>query len=112
MDAGAPSDPRGSHQELTKTGTSDETAILDHPAWLGECLAARVRGRAPTDLIFPAPGAFVAAQFGVAAKKCGLPRFCLYQLRHGGASGDILSGRRDRETVKARGHWRTDSSLN
>ncbi|CAK0852262.1 unnamed protein product, partial [Prorocentrum cordatum] len=91
MDAGAPGDPRGSHRELTKTGTSDETVIIDHPVWLGECLAAHVRGRAPTDLIFPTPGAFVAAQFGVAARKCGLPRVCLYQLRHGGASGDILS---------------------
>ncbi|CAK0866370.1 unnamed protein product [Prorocentrum cordatum] len=112
MDAGAPGDPRGPHRELTKTGTSDETVILDHPAWLSECLAAHVRGKAPTDLISPTPGAFVAAQFGVAARKRGLPRVCLYQLRHGGASDVILSGRRDRKTVKARGHWRTDSSLN
>ncbi|CAK0900553.1 unnamed protein product [Prorocentrum cordatum] len=112
MDASMPGDPRGSRRELAKTGTSDETVIIGHPAWLGECPAAHVRGRAPTDLIFPAPGAFVAAQFGVAARKCGLPRVCLYQLRRGGASGDVLSGRRDRKTVKARGHWRTDSSLN
>ncbi|CAK0841452.1 unnamed protein product [Prorocentrum cordatum] len=80
MDAGAPG--------LTRTGTSDETVIIDHPAWLGERL------------------------FGVAARKCGPPRVCLYQLRHGGASGDIQSGRRGRKTVKARENWRTDSSLN
>ncbi|CAK0842121.1 unnamed protein product [Prorocentrum cordatum] len=80
MEAGAPGDPRGSQREPTKTGTSDETVILDHPAGLGERLAASVRGGAPADLIFPTPGAFVAPQFGIAAAKCGLPRVCLYQL--------------------------------
>ncbi|CAK0815500.1 unnamed protein product, partial [Prorocentrum cordatum] len=108
----APGDPRGARRELTKTGASDETVILDHLAWLGECLAAHVCGEAPTDLLFPARGAIVAAQFGEAARQCGLSRVCLCQLRRGGASGDILSGRRGRKTVRARGQWRKDSSLN
>ena len=44
--------------------------------------------------------------------ECAASPGSVYQLRHGGAPDDILSGRRDRKTVKARGHWRTDSSLN
>ncbi|CAK0798773.1 unnamed protein product, partial [Prorocentrum cordatum] len=105
--------PAGALEELTKTGASDETAILDHPAWLGECLAAHIRGKAPTDLIFPTHGGDRggAVRHGGEAARAP-PRVCLYQLRRGGTSDDILSGRRDHKTVKARGHWRTDPSLN
>ena len=34
-----------------------------------------------------------------------------YQARHGGATRDILLGRRSLEEVRMRGHWRTYSSL-
>ena len=34
-----------------------------------------------------------------------------YRLRHGGASEDLLQGRRKREEVKDRGGWSTESSL-
>ena len=46
------------------------------------------------------------SNFDVCGVGCGGP------MRHGGMSDDILSGRRDRKTVKARGRWRTDASLN
>ena len=34
-----------------------------------------------------------------------LPRLCLYQLRHGGASEDILSGNRPLAQARVRGRW-------
>ena len=36
---------------------------------------------------------------------------CLYALRHGGASEDLLSRQRSISDVKARGGWTSDSSL-
>ena len=41
----------------------------------------------------------------------GLHGVCLYQLRHGGASEDVLGQKRTIQAVQARGRWRTDSSL-
>ena len=41
----------------------------------------------------------------------GLQDVCMYQLRHGGASEDILSARRTLAEVKTRGHWSQDSSV-
>ena len=38
-------------------------------------------------------------------------RPCLYGLRHGGASDDILTRRRSKLAVKSRGGWLTDQSL-
>ncbi len=36
---------------------------------------------------------------------------CLYRLRHGGASEDLLSRQKSISDVKARGRWASDSSL-
>jgi hypothetical protein len=38
-------------------------------------------------------------------------KVCLYQLRHGGASDDLLSCRREALEVQRRGRWRTDASV-
>ena len=35
----------------------------------------------------------------------------LYMLRHGGASEDMLTGKRSVEAIKRRGRWRSDTSL-
>ena len=35
----------------------------------------------------------------------------LYQLRHGGASHELLSGARDINGIKKRGRWLSDTSL-
>ncbi len=51
--------------------------------------------------------------FDKAAQVSGLSRFHLvtYQARRGGATRDILLGRRDRESVRKRGRWHTYTSL-
>ena len=47
-----------------------------------------------------------------AARRLGLQASTvLYQLRHGGASHDLLHQTRSYEGVRARGRWRSDSSV-
>ena len=53
----------------------------------------------------------LASRFRDIARQLGVEKACLYQLRHGGASHDLLSKKRDKHGVMARGRWRTDSSL-
>ena len=50
--------------------------------------------------------------FRRAVAQLGLPpEMCLYQLRPGGASEDLLSGTRNEAAIKVRGRWRSDSSV-
>eukprot|EP00972_Heterocapsa_arctica_P038827 5721550-Heterocapsa_arctica.AAC.1 len=50
--------------------------------------------------------------FKAACDLLGLLRgTCMYQMRHGGASEDLLSHSRPQDDVKRRGRWSTDSSL-
>ncbi|CAK0818286.1 unnamed protein product, partial [Prorocentrum cordatum] len=107
----APTETVGAPRVLTKTGTSDETALLDEPAWLGPVLQAHARGKPPTAPLFTTGGPGMAAAFGRAVAALGVPGVCLYQLRHGGASDDLLTQRRPADAVKARGHWKSESSL-
>ena len=53
------------------------------------------------------------AGFAAACNLLGLHglRPCRYGLRHGGASEDLVSQRREPLMVKRRGGWRTDASL-
>ncbi|CAK0796211.1 unnamed protein product, partial [Prorocentrum cordatum] len=107
----APTETVGAPRVLTKTGTSDETVLLDEPAWLGPVLQAHARGKPPTAPLFTTGGPGMAAAFGRAVAALGVPGVCLYQLRHGGASDDLLTQRRPADAVKARGHWKSESSL-
>ena len=54
-----------------------------------------------------------AAAFKTALQQAGLGGLgaSLYSNRHGGASEDVLTQARSLAGVKARGRWRTDSSL-
>ena len=89
----------------------DETVVLDEPGWLGPVLAAHSRARGPEGLLFTTTGGRTAGVFRSLAAGANLPGLCLYQLRHGGASEDLLSRKRTLQEVKARGHWVTDASL-
>ena len=46
-----------------------------------------------------------------AGQQLGLGETHPYQLRHGGATEDLTSGRRDHNAVKSRGRWKTDGSV-
>ena len=96
---------------LTKTGTSDESIDLDYPPWLGPMLGAHARGRQPDEPLFTTPASRVIAAFRGLGLGLGLHGLMLYQLRHGGASDDVLSKRRSLAEVKARGRWASDSSV-
>lgn len=50
-------------------------------------------------------------KFSAASLRLGLGSLRLYQLRHGGATEDLCSQKRDYSAVKARGRWRSDASV-
>ena len=83
---------------------------LDDP-WLAGLVAGQFQHLAPTDLLFPATSDQAVREFKEAAKLLKLPDLCLYQLRHGGASEDVLSKNRTSDEVKSRCRWRTETSL-
>ena len=98
-------------QVLSKTGTMDETVILDHPAWLGPALANHCKGRDPQALLFTTSAETDVSVFQQILQRVGLRKMCLYQLRHAGASEDLCNGLRSFPEVKARGRWLADSSV-
>jgi len=98
-------------RQLTKTGTSDEAVPLDNPQWLGPLLARHAHGRVALSPLFTTESGAMAVLFRKVTVAQGLHDVCLYQLRHGGASEDVLSARRTLAEVKTRGHWAQDSSV-
>ena len=96
---------------MTKTGTMDDTLLLDQPAWLGEVVAREFQALKPDELLFPFSSDDVAKAVKRTTEKLGLRKICAYQLRHGGASDDLLNRHRDSAEIKARGRWRTEASL-
>jgi len=49
--------------------------------------------------------------FVKAGQVLGLGNLHPYQLRHGGATDDLATQRREYNVIKARGRWKTDSSM-
>ena len=98
-------------QQITKTGTMDDTVIMDRPAWMASLITKLCKGLAPDDLVFAMDGSLSVNLFRQAGKSLGLPKLCLYQLRHGGASEEMLDGSRLPEVIQARRRWRTQTSV-
>jgi hypothetical protein len=101
----------GERQAVTKTGVVDDAIIMDQPPWLGDVITKWFGPLKPDAPLFPEEPHVVLKSFRAACLTLGLPPLCMYQLRHGGASEDLLSKSRDAHAVKARGRWNTDSSL-
>jgi hypothetical protein len=100
----------------SKTGEFDESLIFDNPefGFFDRILAAATHGRSPTALLFEGTYVEWAAAFTGAGMALGLGTLgppVLYQLRHGGASHELLSGARDINGIKKRGRWLSDTSL-
>jgi len=95
-----------------KTGVMDESVMLDQPEFwpLWEALKAAKPPAAP---IWNFTGPDVSARFKQAMAQIGLgdESATLYTLRHGGASDDLLAGRRSRQETMDRGRWVTEASL-
>jgi len=98
-------------QRLSKTGTMDDTVLLDNYPWLGPTLAAHAKGRAVDAPLFTTSPGEAVKLFVAAAAALGLHDVCMYQLRHGGASEDMVGGSRSATEILARGRWRALSSL-
>jgi integrase len=100
----------------TKTQQYDDTILLDTPGfdWVFAVLLRHLGSR-------PLEGdadvwTFTVEQlrsvFNAAVTGLGLPDgTCLYQLRHGGASYDLLEGHRAWEAVRSRGRWMSDVTV-
>lgn len=99
-------------QRPDKTGVFDNSLAIDHTLWAGEQLLLRAK-KAPTkdSLIFNFSVDNYRKQFSAAGVKLGLGSLHPYQLRHGGATEDLSSHRREYNAVKARGRWKSDASV-
>ena len=98
----------------SKTQTFDDTIILDSSdlPGLGALVLALARSRRPSAHLFEFNHAAFRERFESLAKGL-IPTadLVLYQLRHGGASHDLLFKRRELQSIKMRGRWRADQSL-
>jgi len=96
-----------------KTGLLDEAILLDSEPWLHPFFVALTVRRDPEEFLWPVRGAELVEEFLLACTSLGLShlRPCRYALRHGGASDDLLTRRREHLAVKRRGGWATDASL-
>lgn len=105
------------HRKVTsKVGEADEAVVLDQPylAWLGPALAQRVNKANPSEPLFKFPmeegvKAFQRAVETLQYSQASIS--CVYQIRHGSASTDVLQKLRTLEQVQKRGRWVTPKSV-
>jgi hypothetical protein len=97
--------------EASKTQTFDDTVVLDSRPWLGQLLHKQCSGKLAHNLIFNIKAEEMVAQWKQACSVLRLQVLVMYQLRHGGASSDMLSRKRGAADVMLRGRWRSLSSL-
>ena len=99
----------------SKSGEREESVILDSPpfAWMDEVFAELVRGREPDAFLFPMAEDKPASVWNMAAKTLKIEELlsCRYCVRHAGASAFLLERVRTTADVKARGRWKSDSSM-
>ena len=96
-----------------KTGLYDESVMWDTDPWILPWFARLTVGRRPEELLWPFSHADHLLLFEKVTSLLQLHalRPCLYALRHGGASDDLLTGRRSVMEVKRRGGWAAESSV-
>ena len=96
----------------SKIGLFDEAVIIDAGHWINLLLEIVARSPSQQQLLNMQPGQLKTA-FLAACQKLHLAHLlpCLYQLRHAGASDDMLQARRVTADIRARGRWQSDNSL-
>ncbi|CAK0810952.1 unnamed protein product, partial [Prorocentrum cordatum] len=100
----------------SKTKDSDISILLDNPepSWVDQMLDRLVEGRAVDAPLFPLDMRSWARAFQQAGAALGLGALgppVLHQLRHGGASHEMLPNAREFGDIKKRGRWEADRSL-
>ena len=93
--------------EPSKTQTFDDTIIVDESPRLGALLGRLAEGKAPTAPLFDLSPKLVRQQWSEACLLLGYPELVMYQLRHGGASSDLLARKRSMGEVMSRMRVRT-----
>ena len=101
--------------EISKTGASDENLPLDSQvlAGLHEFFFRLHSIRGAAEKLWDIPYQTLSAAFRRLVLRSGmkLTDLCLYTIRHGGASHDLLFKHRTLPEIKMRGRWVTDASL-
>lgn len=95
-----------------KTGIMDESVVVDSPM-VAALLAALRTNRSPMEPLWPFSQSQLRRQRLLACEYLNLKNKyrCLYQLRHAGASHDLLYKVRSLEAVQRRGRWASTKSL-
>ena len=104
--------PQERPSEPSKTREFDDTVLFDYPEWVGQLFARRPPPVDPECRLFNVDPRKVKIAWSRAREALHLPKqFCMYQLRHGGASEDALSRRRSLAEIMQRGRWKAMNSL-
>ena len=95
----------------TKTGSMDDSLLLDHPRllWMNPVWEELRRGDL-NEFVLPLTYRQVVDSIAVSGHMLGL-KLVPYQLRHSGASDDRLQKIRTSEEIMKRGRWRTLKSV-
>ena len=102
------------HKKPDKIGVYDNSLPFDksQDLWLGNQLLQHAQSVKSKDgKLFNFKMEEYRRAFVKAGVDLGVPGLHPYQMRHGGATEDLTSGRRDFNMVKIRGRWRTDQSV-
>ncbi len=100
---------------LAKSGLYDEALSLDTPdyQWVGSFLQALKKKRRAGQRLWPFSHEQMLSCWQSALVALGLDHLQIepYALRHGGASHDIMTSRRDSLAVQRRGRWRSTAMI-
>lgn len=110
------SSPIEGKSEPSKTGELDEAIVLDHPylKWMLKSLNTLKKVHGPDDQVFQFDLKKGSAMFSQAVDELGFQKVgiqCVYQIRHGSASTDMIKRQRSTEELMKRGRWKCLSSL-
>ena len=98
--------------EMSKTQTFDDTVLLDSPSFLGPQLQIMAGHQRGEHSLFQLAASNMLKAMKAACEELRItPPMGWYQLRHGGASADLLCRRRSITEIQARGRWRKPESM-
>ena len=103
-------------RQTSKVGESDEAVLLDQPylTGLGEKLRLLGAGQPPQSHLFQFSMEHGTRLFNQCLQDLSLNQHglnCVYQIRHGSASTDVLTQHRSLVDVQKRGRWATAKSV-
>jgi integrase len=100
----------------SKVGVSDEAIIVDQPYMknLGKIMLEAVKGKANESLMFDFDTSEAVKLWNESLMELGYIEHginCTYQIRHGSASTDVLTGLRTLTEIQKRGRWEAAKSV-